>query len=323
MKAAVLKRLGGTPVYGDFEDPTPATDDDLLINVKAASIKNIDKLMAGGKSYVSYKKVPVVVGIDGVGVTESGTKVYAQGRTGMLAEKAVISRDKYIELPDNIDMPSASAIPNAAMGSYLPLKVRAKIKKGDVVLINGGTGVTGKMAIQLAKFYGASRVIVAGRVKDREEELKSLGADQFISTEQEDEAFIKQLKQMNEGIPLDIVIDYLWGRSAELIINHLAGEGVNNFAEQPAKFITVGEMAGKNITLRSDVLRSSMTEILGSGFGSFREEEFQTFKQKILPEIFQMAADGKLRIDVQEEKLENIEEAWNKDAGGKRIVVTI
>src|SRR5699024_10828623 len=147
MKAAVLRQLGGIPEYSDFEEPEISGPEELLMNVHAVAIKNIDKLLASGKHYAGYKKVPVVVGMDGVGTLEDGTRVYAKGRTGTLAEKSILSKEAYTELPENIDWLSAAAIPNAAMGSYLPLKVKAGVKEGDVVLINGGTGVTGKLAI--------------------------------------------------------------------------------------------------------------------------------------------------------------------------------
>lgn len=92
-----------------------------------------------------------------MGSLEDGTLVYAQGKTGMMAEKALIKKDNYIELPENLDPFLASAIPNAAQGGVLSLKARTKMKKDDVILINGGTGITGKVAVQMAKHYGASK----------------------------------------------------------------------------------------------------------------------------------------------------------------------
>ncbi len=94
MKAAVLHQLGSLPECEDFPDPIPQNEEQLLITVKAASIKNLDKGRASGKHYASYTHLPAVVGIDGVGILENGTRVYAQGITGMIAEKALIAKNK-------------------------------------------------------------------------------------------------------------------------------------------------------------------------------------------------------------------------------------
>ncbi len=321
MKAAVLKQLGGVPVYEDFEEPT-LSGGEIIMNLHAVALKNIDKFLASGKHYASYNKVPVVVGLDGVGTLEDGSKVYAKGHTGTLAERASISEDEFVRLPERLDWDIAAAIPNAALGSYLPLKVKGQLKDGDTVLINGGTGVTGKLAIQLAKHYGAGRIIVTGHIKGREDKLKELGADELVSTQQEEEVFLKHLKQIERKSPIQIVIDYLWGRPTALILKGLFREG-GKAPEHPTKIISAGSLSGDEITLSSNNLRSGKTEIIGAGLGSYTQEEFRKFNQEILPELFQLAAEGRLKFDLQKEKLEDIETVWTREAGGKRIIVEI
>src|ERR1700694_607844 len=100
MKAAVLHQLGKAPKYEDFPEPVANKEDQILINVKAASVKNLDKGRASGAHYASHKNLPEVVGVDGVGVLEDGARVYATGITGMLAQKALINKNKYTLLPD-------------------------------------------------------------------------------------------------------------------------------------------------------------------------------------------------------------------------------
>src|SRR6187401_3620252 len=146
MKAAILNKLGTSPVYQDFADPIPQNEEQILINVKAASVKNIDKLRAGGKHYASHKELPAIVGLDGVGILENGKRVYAQGLTGMIAEKALISAHRFTLLPDQIDDITAAALPNAVIGATMALLFRAKMQKGQTVVINGATGVTGRLA---------------------------------------------------------------------------------------------------------------------------------------------------------------------------------
>lgn len=321
MKAAVLEQLGTTPIFKDFEEPK-ASENELIINIKAASIKNLDKLRASGTHYASYKEVPVVVGIDGVGILEDGTWVYAQGITGTIAEKAIISADRYTILPKNIDIALAAALPNAVLGATMALKSRAKMKRGNVVLINGATGVTGKTAVQVAKHYGAGKVIVTGRNQEILEELKSLGADVAISLQQNDEEFISNIKNIHQESPIDIVLDYIWGHPIEMILKALKGGGISSFTH-PVKIVTVGDMAGKTITLDSATLRSSDIEILGSGLGSLSKQDIEDFDRNILPEMFQLAAKGELKMDVVTFPLKDIEKAWHHNENGKRTVVLV
>lgn len=321
MKAAVLEQLGTTPIFKDFEEPK-ASENELIINIKAASIKNLDKLRASGTHYASYKEVPVVVGIDGVGILEDGTWVYAQGITGTIAEKAIISADRYTILPKNIDIALAAALPNAVLGATMALKSRAKMKRGNVVLINGATGVTGKIAVQVAKHYGAEKVIVTGRNQEILEELKSLGADVAISLQQNDEDVISNIKNIHQESPIDIVLDYIWGHPIEMILKALKGGGISSFTH-PVKIVTVGDMAGKTITLDSATLRSSDIEILGSGLGSLSKQDIEDFDSNILPEMFQVAANGEVKMDVVTFPLKDIEKAWHHNESGKRTVVLV
>jgi NADPH:quinone reductase-like Zn-dependent oxidoreductase len=323
MKAAVLHALGKAPIYTDFPDPVPLNEDQILIKVTAAAVKNLDKAIASGAHYSSNKDTfqPVVVGVDGVGILEDGSKVYAPGVQGMMAEKALIDKDRLVKLPPQLDDATAAALPNAILGAAAALLYRAKISPGQTVLINGAAGVTGRIAIQLAKYYGASQVIVTGRNIEVLEALKDLGADEFLSLKQEDQLFIKTLRDMHQIKPIDIVIDYLWGPPAELILTALKGNGTFTTA---LKFITVGAMVGDKIQLSSAVLRSANIELMGSGFGSLPEDAMQKLFREVLPELLQLAAEGKLKIETVTASLQAIASAWDMEVpSGKRLVIKI
>lgn len=321
MKAAVYIP-GETPRYGDFAEPIAENEDQVLIAVKAAAVKNLDKGKVSGQHYSSSAdKQPKVAGMDGVGQLPDGTRVYGLGITGMIAEKALIDKNKMVKVPGGIDDATAAALPNAVMGAGAALKYRANIKPGDVVLINGATGVTGRMAVQLAKYFGASKVIVTGRNADALAALLTLGADEAISLKQEDGSIIKRLKEINSETPFDIVIDYLWGHPAELVLAAFQGKGG---ITHNVKFITVGGMAGDKIELSSGILRSVDLEISGSGLGSLPREAFQKLFTELLPEVFELAAKGKIVMDTVTIGLKDIETAWNQNIpGGKRLVIVI
>lgn len=324
MKAAVVFNKGELPKYvKDFAEPSVQNTNEILISVKASAIKNLDKVMASGKHYSTQNQesTATVVGGDGVGQLADGTRVYGIGINGMIAEKAVIDKNRIVKLPEGIDDAVAAALPNAVMGSALALRFRAHLQEGETVLINGATGVTGRMAIQIAKHYGAKKIIATGRNPQSLNELLTLGANEIITTNQENENFIAQIKKIHQQTPIDVVVDYLWGHSAEMILGALKGNG--SFSHR-TRFVTVGGMISDTITLSSSILRGTDIQISGSGLGSWTKEEIKRLFTEILPEMFQLAADGKIEINIKKIALEDIEKSWEMEvSGGARLVVII
>jgi len=193
-----------------------------------------------------------------------------------------------------IDDAVAAALPNAVAGSAMALRFRAGIKDGEVVLINGATGFTGKTAVQIAKYYGAKKIIVTGRNEQSLQSLVELGADEMISVNQGDEQFIAQIKKIHADTPIDIILDYLWGHTAELILASLKGNG--SFTHK-TRFVSIGAMSGDTIQLSAENLRSVNLQLSGSGLGSWSREEVKKLFSEILPEMFQLAVDNKLKVE--------------------------
>jgi len=323
MKAAVIFQKGEMPQYMDFPEPTTHSGNELLISVKATAIKHLDKSKASGKHYSTKNDIqqPKVIGGDGVGILEDGTRVFALGVSGMVAEKAVIEKDRMIKLPEGIDDATAAALPNAVAGSAMAFRFRAMMKAGEIVLINGATGFTGKIAVQVAKHYDAKKVIVTGRNEQSLKSLLLLGADEIISIKQDDQKFIEHIKEIHNNTPIDIIIDYLWGHTAELIFASLKGKG--SFTH-PTRFVSIGAITGDAIQLSAENLRSVDLQLSGSGLGSWTKEQMKLLFTDILPEMFQLAADGKLKVDTVNVNLKDIEKLWNMEvADGKRLVVII
>src|SRR5260221_437832 len=165
MHAAVLRALGKPPRFEEFPDPTPG-EGEVLIHVCAAALKPVDKQLAGGKHYASPREFPVVCGADGVGRLGDGTRMFFGGPRrpyGAMAERTVVRRAQCFSVPEDVDDDTAAAIPNPGVSAWLSLKHSAKLASGETVLILGATGVTGKLAMQIAKILGAGRVVAAGR----------------------------------------------------------------------------------------------------------------------------------------------------------------
>lgn len=312
MKAAVIYPDNSTPRYIDFPDPVPQGGDEVMISVKAVAIKHIDRSRASGKHYSSdVAPTPRIIGGDGIGLLEDGTRVYAIGGSGMLAEKAIVDRDRIVPVPATLDDATAAALPNAVIGAAMGLRFKADIQPGDTVLINGATGFTGRVAVQIAKYYGAGRVIATGR---NPASLKELDADEVIPL---DENFSTRLI----GMSFDVVIDYLWGQSAEAILASIKGNG--RFTNR-IRYVSVGSMTGDKIELSAAGLRSVDLQLSGSGMGAWSKAQVGQLLRHILPEMFELAAAGKLKVNTTTARIEDIAGLWNLDvASGQRLVVLV
>lgn len=315
MRAAVIITLGESPRYQDFPEPAPM-EGEVLIRVRAAGLHPIVKALAAGTHYASSGEVPMVPGIDGVGTLEDGRRVYfgfARKPWGTMSELSLAPLSRCILLPDGIDNTQAAAIANPGMSAWLSIKERAALKAGERVLILGATGVAGQLAIQVARHLGASRIIAAGR---NLEALSGATPDAVVSlTQSEDairEAFTAEARQ---GI--DVIIDYLWGRPTELLLEALARCFDPN-AARSTRLVEVGESAGKTIALPGATLRSIDLKLMGSGFGSFPLQRVLD----AIPTLFTLAASGTLKVAVDTIPLAQIEAAWNRRESGQRIVFT-
>src|SRR6202050_3061011 len=165
MKAAIVLGAGQTPMYRDFSEPLPSSGES-RVTVAAAALSQVVKSRASGAHYSSSGQFPFVVGIDGVGRLDDGTRVYfvlPRAPYGSMAEQTVVPAAQCLPLPDGLDEATAAAIANPGMSSWAAFKERAQLKAGETVLVNGATGTAGRLAVQIAKHLGARKVIATGR----------------------------------------------------------------------------------------------------------------------------------------------------------------
>ena len=164
-------------------------------------------------------------------------------------------------------------------------------------------------------------MIVTGRNQQSLNDLLTLGADELVSVIQDDEQFMAQLKELHAQTPIDVIVDYLWGHTAEMILACIKGDG--SFTNR-IRYVSVGSITGDLIQLSAANLRSVDLQLTGSGLGGWSKKQVGQLFTEILPEMFQLAADGKLKVETTTVKLEDIAELWNLDVpDGRRLVVTI
>lgn len=313
MQAAVVNVLGKPPRYQSFAEPE-LKDDEVLVTVRAAGLHPIVRSIAAGAHYSSTGELPLVPGIDGVGTLPDGARVYfglIRKPWGTMAERAAAPRSMCVPLPNGIDDATAAAIANPGMSAWVSQKERAGLTSGETVLILGATGVAGQLAIQTARILGARRVIAVGRNVDA---LRGADVDAVIALGQPEDA-IRDAFAAEAAAGIDVVIDYLWGRLTELLLEALA-KGFKTSATHRTRLVEVGSSAGLNITLPAAVLRSIDLTLLGSGFGAASIKDILA----AIPELFAKAAKGALKIDVEKVPLAEVESAWGRSEKGRRIV---
>src|SRR5207249_10047154 len=166
---------------------------------------------------------------------------------------------------------------------------------GQTDLILGATGVAGKRAIQIAKHWGAGRIVAAGRNKRVLETLPDLGADAIIPLNQPDQGLTAAFLEEARRGHFDIILDYLWGHPTEVLLDALTGHDLRAKSTR-SRLVEIGEMAGPTISLSAAASRSSGLQLSGSGGGGSMPH---TANIDAFPQLWALAADGTLHIDTE------------------------
>jgi NADPH:quinone reductase-like Zn-dependent oxidoreductase len=319
MHAALVEDLKRPPRYGETARPT-ANEREILLHVRAAALSNLVRGQADGSHYSSLTALPFTPGNDGVGLAPDGTRLYFVGPRapfGSMAEYTVVPRAMTLPVPENLDDAVAAAMGNPGLATWGALLGRAKFQPGEAVLINGATGIAGKQAIQVAKFLGASKIVATGRNSEALAESLALGATEIISLHQRKDALLRDFRAvLHEEPGVQVVLDYLWGPSAETILKAAAGHG-SPAGEPRIRFVQIGSISGGVIPLPAHLLRSTGIELLGSGLGSLSAQQML----ESLSTMFAATTKMQFAIDIERVPLADVEHAWLRNEE-RRIVFT-
>jgi NADPH:quinone reductase-like Zn-dependent oxidoreductase len=314
MKAAVVRSFDAPPRYEDFELPPPSDADEFVVDVLAAGLHPRVRSGAAGRHYADEPVLPMIPGVDAVGRTPDGKLVYCVVHDtpyGTMAEQVVADRRRCIPLPDGTDTALIAAAMNPGMSSWIALRLRASLQKGQSVFILGATGNAGRMAIQIAKLLGAGRVVGAGREISR---LESSGADEIVSL-LGDRATVAEAIGKAAG-ESDIVLDYLWSEPAAEALKALVK--ARRDRSRSLDWVQIGAITGPTLDLPSELLRSTNLRVLGSGQGSVAPRAIVAE----LPSLVSALLAGRIPIEVVKVPLSQVEQTWNKPVPpGQRVVL--
>ncbi|MCR1783773.1 NADP-dependent oxidoreductase [Nocardioides carbamazepini] len=230
MRAFVVRQYGPDGLQlADVPTPVPGPRD-VLVDVRAASINPLDKMVRNGefKQLLKYRR-PFVLGHDvsgvvtqvgsGVRAFKPGDEIYARPRDlriGTFAETIAIDVADVALKPSSLSFEEAAAVPLVALAAWQALVEVAKVRPGQKVLVHAGAGGLGSTVIQVARHLGA-HVATTARTKDVDK-VRALGADEVVDYTQQDFA------EVLSGY--DVVLDSLGLASLEKSLTVLAHGGL-------------------------------------------------------------------------------------------------
>jgi NADPH:quinone reductase-like Zn-dependent oxidoreductase len=318
MHAAVVREFGHPPRYEEFDKPVAKGEHEELVDVIACGLHPRVRSQAAGSHYTSTDELPLIPGIDGVGRRSDGSLVYfilPDTNLGAMAEQTVIDTRRSVPLPADADPVLIAAAMNPAMSSWVALQKRIDFAPGQSVLILGGTGSAGQLAIQVARHLGASEVIAAGRGADKLAALGALGASATVDLAGAPDQVAADLAASAANV--DVVLDYLWGKPAESAIMPLLR--ARDDRSRLLSWVQIGAVAGPDVTLPSEALRQANIHFLGSGQGSVTAQAIL----ETLPALVDLICGGAFSIDSVARPLSDVGVAWTTPVGAReRVVLT-
>jgi NADPH2:quinone reductase len=223
MRAVQIDEFGGTDVLQVVDLPQPEPGDgEVLIEVSCAGINFADTHQREN-SYLSRFEVPLVLGGEVAGTTPDGQRVVALLRSGGYAEYAVAHQATVFPIPDGVEDGTALALIIQGLTAWHLFKTSAKLQQGESVVVISGAGGVGSLAVQLAKPFGAGRVIATASTEEKRAKAVELGADAAVDPADED--LKGALIEANEGRPVDVVLEMSGGRVFDQCAEALAPFG--------------------------------------------------------------------------------------------------
>jgi NADPH:quinone reductase len=223
MRAIRITEFGGPEVLRLEEVPDPsATGGFDLVDVTAAGVNYADTHQIEN-SYLSTTELPLIPGGEVVGTTSDGRRVSSLVGTGGYAEKALAYPDLTFDLPDQVTDGQALALMVQGLSAWHLLRTCAHLAEGESVVVHAAAGGVGTLAIQLAKRWGAGRVIGVASSPDKRELATGLGADATVDAGASD--LKSALQDANNGAPIDIVLEMVGGPTFDASLASLAPFG--------------------------------------------------------------------------------------------------
>lgn len=295
MKAIVTTGDGGPEVLALAEVPDPVPGQgEVLIDVVAAGINRADVQQRRG-FYPPPPGASPILGLEisgriaafGPNVTRPfsvGEKVVALLTGGGYASRVAVPAGQVLALPEGIDVISAAGLPEVAATVHSNLFMTAQLQAGETVLIHGGAGGVGAMAIQLAKAAGARVIATAGSDEKVAMLTGYLGADLGINYRTED--FGELVREYTGGLGANVILDVVGAKYLARNVDALATYG---------RLVVIGLQGGATAELNLGALLTKRAAIIGTTLRARSVEEKTVIMEGVRDHVWPLVANGAVK----------------------------
>ncbi len=223
MRAVQIDEFGGPEVLKVVDLPVPEpAEGEVLVRVARAGMNFADTHQREN-SYIARYELPLVLGGEVAGTDADGRRVVSLLRSGGYAEHAAAPADQTFAIPDGVDDGAALALLIQGLTAWHLYRTSAKLADGESVVVVSGAGGVGSLAVQLAKPFGAGRVIATASSEEKRARTLELGADAAVDPAAED--LTAAILEANGGRQVDVVLEMSGGRMFDAAIEALAPFG--------------------------------------------------------------------------------------------------
>jgi len=283
MKAIQFNEYGGPEVLKLIEKEIPRVKKyEVLIKVEAIGVNFADTARREGE-YVVPTELPFIPGSEVAGTVEKtgsevhhikeGQRVLASIESGGYAAYATVNERMIVPLPEKVSFDEAVILPVQGQSAYHILKTMGRLEKGETVLVHSASGGVGLLAVQLAKLFGADKVIATASTEEKRNLAKEMGADYLIDYTQDN--WENELDTITEGKGVDLALEMVGGS-----VFHKTRKSLAEFGRLVIFGVASGEQAkfhpaslmGKNqsvigfflpqIMKRPDLFKKGMEDLL-------------------------------------------------------------
>ncbi|MDQ3588210.1 MAG: zinc-binding dehydrogenase [Actinomycetota bacterium] len=288
MRAVLIEEFGGPDVLQVAEVPEPQPGDgEVLIEVSRAGV-NFADTHTREDSYVARYGLPLIPGNEVVGTTGDGRRVVAMlSGTGGYAERAVAPEHTVFEVPEGLEEGAALALLIQGLTAWHLLRTSAHLREGESVVVHSASGGTGGMALQLARIFGAGRVIASASSAEKRERALEAGADAVVDGGARD--LTAALLEANGGEPVDVVLEMSGGPVFDQSLEALAPFG---------RLVIYGVASREQVEVRQGRLMKHSRAVVGFWLGHCLGR--RDMMAGPLAELFALAAARRLEPAVGE-----------------------
>ncbi|MHA6261295.1 quinone oxidoreductase family protein [Sporosarcina sp. CAU 1771] len=295
MKAIRLDEFGGPDVLKYIEVNKPELGDrEVLVEVKAIGVNYADIARREGKYLVptvlpfipGYEVAGVIVGV-GKEVEQSkvGNRVVALIESSGYAQYAKVEEKALVPVPDNVEFTSAVALPLQGQTAYHILKTMGQLKEGETVLVHAAAGGVGALSVQLAKLFGAGKVIATASTDEKLAHAKRLGADHTVNYTED--GWEKKILEVTDGKGVDVVLEMVGGDIFHKSLECLASFG---------RLVIFGAASGQSSQFHARQLMKRNQTV--SGFFLPEISQDSELYQNSFKELLSFVGNGQLELTI-------------------------